>query len=148
MKHLKRFNENIGDSKYTTWNAHSKCVKFYNKYKSIVDFDESEYKQGDEPTNSDLLSEIGGLCNKLNMTKEDVKFVLDNFDCSFDGNKLLQSHYNLWVESDKGSLSLRNLVEDILEAAKLDSDAIDESDPEFIPYIMTMIENWMKKNNN
>lgn len=148
MKHLKKFNENIDDSKYTTWNEHSKCVKFYNKYKSIVDFDESGYEQGDGPTNGDLLSEIGDLCNKLNMTKEDVKFVLDNFNCSFDIDRLLQSTYNEWVESDKGSLSLRNLVEDILEAAKLDPDSIDESDPEFIPYIMTMIENWMKKNNN
>jgi hypothetical protein len=145
MKHLKGFNEEY-DNSNPTWNTHSKCVKFYKKYKSIVDFDESEYEQGDEPTNGDLLSKIGVLCNKLNMTKEDVKFVLDNFNCSFDGNKLLQSHYTLWVESDKGSNSLRNLVEDIIESCKLDVDAIKENDPDFVPYIMNMIENWVKNN--
>lgn len=99
MKHLKRFNEEIDDPQYM------KCQKFHQTYKSLVDFDESE--QGYEPTNMDLISDIGDLCNKLNMTKEDVKFVLDNFDCSFDTDKLLQSTYNEWVdEQSKYSISI------------------------------------------
>lgn len=135
MKHLKRFNEEIGDPRYI------KCNNFYREYKNIVDFDESV------PSRIDLLDEIGDLCNEFKMSKEDVKFVLDNFDCSFDIDGLLQSTYNEWVdEQGNDNDSLRDLVEDILDTAKLDPDAIDEADPDLIPHIMTMIENWIKKN--
>lgn len=36
--------------------------------------------------------------------------------------------------------SLEKLVKQILDAAKLDVDAIEESDPDFIPYIADMIK--------
>jgi len=145
MKHLKRFNEEIGDPQY------DKCHKFHQVYKKLVKFDEDEYLQGDEPSRIDLLSEIGDLCNRFNMTKEDVKFVLDNFDCAFDSDKLLQIIYDEWedeteTESGDDSEPIENLVERILDAAKLDVDAIKENDPEFVDYICSMITDWMKNN--
>jgi hypothetical protein len=42
--------------------------------------------------------------------------------------------------------SLNELVRQILDAAKLDVDAIEESDPDFIPYIADMIQSWIDKN--
>ena len=45
-----------------------------------------------------------------------------------------------------GDDSLNQLVKEILDAAKLDVDAIEESDPDFIPYIADMIQMWHDKN--
>jgi len=42
--------------------------------------------------------------------------------------------------------SLIQLSKEILDAAKLDVDAIEESDPDFIPYIADMIQSWIDKN--
>ena len=44
--------------------------------------------------------------------------------------------------------SLEELVRRILDAAKLDVDAIEESDPEFIPYVGDMIQMWANENIN
>lgn len=74
----------------------NKYYNFYFKYKNIINFDESEYDEGYEPSSGNLYSEIGDLCNEFDMNKEDVKWILDNLDCSFDCDKLLQSTYNYW----------------------------------------------------
>ena len=140
MKHLKKFNEEIGNPQEV------KCNDFYEKYKSIVDFNEDDYEQGEEPSKRDLLDEIGDLCNEMDMSQSDVKWVLDNLDCSFDVDGLLQIIYDNWVDENQIDPSLRQLVEKILDAAKLDVDAIEESDPEFIPYIANMIEMWHNQN--
>jgi hypothetical protein len=42
--------------------------------------------------------------------------------------------------------SLIQLSKEILDAAKLDVDAIEESDPDFIPYIADMIQKWCNQN--
>jgi hypothetical protein len=42
--------------------------------------------------------------------------------------------------------SLIQLSKEILDAAKLDVDAIEESDPEFISHIANMIEMWHNQN--
>lgn len=54
--------------------------------------------------------------------------------------------YDRIKKSDKSQddAALTQLVKQILDAAKLDVDAIEESDPEFIPYIADMIKNWSK----
>jgi hypothetical protein len=139
MKHLRKFNEGIGNTQKL------KCNDFYEKYKNIVDFDETNYDQGYEPTKNDLLSEIGDLCNEMDMTRSDVKWVLDNHDCSFDVDGLLQITYDEWMDENEIDPSLTELVKDILNAAKLDVDAIEESDPEFISYIANMIKMWHDK---
>lgn len=140
MKFLKKFNEEMGDPRFI------KCQSFYQKYKNIVDFDEDEYEQGDEPSTTDLLSDIGDLCNQMKMERDDVKFVLDNFDCKFDIDRLLQITYDNWVDENEIDPSLIELAKQILDASKLDVDAIEESDPEFIPYIADMIKSWHDKN--
>jgi len=42
--------------------------------------------------------------------------------------------------------SLTILVEHILDACKMDSDEVEESDPDFIPYIADMIKVWHENN--
>ncbi len=98
MRHLKKFNEEIGNPKEI------KYLDFYEKYKSIVDFNEDEYDQGDEPSNVDLLSEIGDLCNELDMSQSDIKWVLDNYDCSFDHDSLLQIIHDETVSNESSSV--------------------------------------------
>ncbi len=139
MKHLKKFNE---DNSNPLW---VKCNRFYQGYKNTVDFDQNDYEEGDEPSNRDLLSELGDLCNDLEMSKDDVKYVLDNFNCSFDIMRLLKIIYDEWVDENEIDPSLKELVERILDAAKLDVDAIKESDPDFIGYIGNMIKKWSSK---
>jgi hypothetical protein len=92
MKHLKKFNEEIGNPREV------KLEDFYQQYKNIVDFNEDDFEQGEEPSRVDLLSEIGDLCNELDMSKSDVKWVLDNYDCSFDIDGLLQITHDEWVD--------------------------------------------------
>ena len=82
MKHLKKFNEEIGNPKEI------KYLDFYQKYKNIVDYDEDE--EDNLPSRIDLLSEIGDLCNELDMSQSDIKWVLDNYDCTFDYDRLLK----------------------------------------------------------
>lgn len=42
--------------------------------------------------------------------------------------------------------SVIQLAKQILDAAKLDVDSIEESDPDFIPYIADMIQTWYNQN--
>lgn len=59
---------------------------------------EEDFDQGYEPSHIDLYDSLGELCLKYDLTKEDVKFVLDNYDCEFDVDKLLQSTYDSWID--------------------------------------------------
>jgi hypothetical protein len=54
-------------------------------------------------------------------------------------NELQESALNI---SDVMNSSLRQLVKSILDDCKLDVDAIEESDPEFIGYIADEILKW------
>jgi len=80
------------------WNLDS----YIRKANDILNYDE-EFEQGDEPSNVDLLSELGELSNDLEMTKGDmekvvssdkikndvdglVKIILDEYD-EFDSEK-------------------------------------------------------------
>lgn len=70
MKHLRKFNES----------KDQKILKFIQKLNLLYNYD--EFLPGDEPSNSDMLSEIGDLCNEFDMTSSDIKEVLDSNDVS------------------------------------------------------------------
>lgn len=84
MKHLKRFNENIYDSIFnreeSEINPETKINDFLQEFRNIVNYDEDEFEQGDEPSMTDILSEVGDLCNKFEMTQEELKNIIDNGD--------------------------------------------------------------------
>ncbi len=63
---IKRFNQ-LNESVYDD---------FVEDVKKIINPDE-EYEQGDEPSNADLLSEVGDLCNDYNFTDADIQKVID-----------------------------------------------------------------------
>lgn len=143
MKHLKKFNE---DNSNPLW---VKCNRFYQGYKNTVDFDQNDYEEGDEPSNRDLLSELGDLCNDLEMSKDDVKYVLDNFNCSFDSDKLLKITYDEWVDENEIDPSLKELVERILDAVgkypTINNRNAYQSDDNFIKEVADMIKKWSSK---
>jgi MoaA/NifB/PqqE/SkfB family radical SAM enzyme len=79
MKYLKKFNE-------ASFDRTEEFIKLAN---NIINYDESEYEQGDEPSNTDILSELGDLCNELTFTSEELQKVIDSGRIS-DPNKFLQ----------------------------------------------------------
>ena len=79
MKHLKKFNE-------ASFDRIEEFIKIADK---IINYDESEFEQGDEPSNTDILSELGDLCNELTFTSEELQQVIDSGRIS-DPNKFLE----------------------------------------------------------
>ena len=100
MKHLRKFNENI-----------DKISEFTNKFKNLVDYDEDEYEQGDEPSNVDLLSEIGELCNEFEMTSDDLQQVIDNGDDTIDNLIQILHDETLQSEAEGGQMSKAEIIE-------------------------------------
>lgn len=79
MKYLKKFNE-------ASFDRIEEFIKIADK---IINYDENEFEQGDEPSNTDILSELGDLCNELTFTSEEIQKVIDSGRIS-DPNKFLE----------------------------------------------------------
>lgn len=78
MKYLKKFNE-------ASFNRVEEFIKLADK---IINYDESEFEQGEEPSNTDILSELGDLCNELTFRSEELQQVIDSGRISDDNNFL------------------------------------------------------------
>lgn len=76
MKHLKKFNEEIGNPHHP--HNFSRIEEFIKSANQIINYDESEFEQGDEPSNTDILSELGDLCNELEFTSKDIEYVINS----------------------------------------------------------------------
>ena len=79
MKYLKKFNEASFD----------RIEEFIKMADKIINYDESELEEGDELSNTDILSELGDLCNELTFTSEEIQKVIDSGRIS-DPNKFLE----------------------------------------------------------
>ncbi len=79
MKYLKKFNE-------ASFDRVEEFIKLADK---IINYDESELEEGDQPSNSDILSELGDLCNELTFTSEELQQVINSGRIS-DPNNFLQ----------------------------------------------------------
>jgi hypothetical protein len=79
MKYLKKYNE-------ASFDRIEEFIKLADK---IINYDESEFEQGDEPSKADILSELGDLCNELTFTSEEIQQVIDSGRIS-DPNKFLE----------------------------------------------------------
>lgn len=79
MKYLKRFNE-------ASFDRIEEFIKLADK---IINYDESELEEGDEPSNTDILSELGDLCNELTFRSEELQQVINSGRIS-DPNNFLQ----------------------------------------------------------
>lgn len=76
MKHLKKFNEEIGNPHHP--HNFSRIEEFIKSANQIINYDESEFEQGDEPSNTDILSELGDLCNELELPSEELQHVINS----------------------------------------------------------------------
>jgi hypothetical protein len=56
---------------------------------AIINYDESELEEGDEPSNTDILSELGDLCNEMTFRSEELQQVINSGRIS-DPNNFLQ----------------------------------------------------------
>jgi len=90
MKHLKRFNEASFD----------RIEEFIKMADKIINYDESELEQGDEPSNTDILSELGDLCNELTFTSEELQQVIDSGRIS-DPNNFLEKIIEEIIEEEE-----------------------------------------------
>lgn len=79
MKYLKKFNE-------ASFDRIEEFIKIADK---IINYDDSELEEGDEPSNTDILSELGDLCNELTFTSEEIQQVINSGRIS-DPNKFLE----------------------------------------------------------
>ena len=79
MKYLKKFNE-------ASFDRIEEFIKIADK---IINYDESELEEGDELSNTDILSELGDLCNELTFTSEELQQVINSGRIS-DPNNFLQ----------------------------------------------------------
>jgi hypothetical protein len=71
---LKTFNQ-LNEGKYDD---------FIEEVKKVVNYNEEDYEEGDEPTNADLLSEVGELMNKYNLTTDDLQQIVDENPDNWD----------------------------------------------------------------
>lgn len=78
MKHLKKFNE-------ASFDRIEEFIKIADK---IINYDESELEEGDELSNTDILSELGDLCNELTFTSEELQQVINSGRISDPNNFL------------------------------------------------------------
>lgn len=117
MKKLQRFeNFNMrfpwtGEEKI---NPKTRIEDFKREFKNIVD-DTEEYEQGDEPSMADILSEVGDLCNKYEMSKSDLKTLIDNNE---DVDDILQIMYEDTEEDNNNStlVRLEDMIRDVIQS--------------------------------
>ena len=79
MKHLKRFNEASFD----------RIEEFIKMANDIINYNTSEYEEGNEPSKIDILSELGEICTELTFRPEELKQVIKSGRIS-DPNNFLQ----------------------------------------------------------
>ena len=117
MKKLQRFenfNMQFPFNREEKINPKTRIEDFKREFKKIVD-DTEEYEEGDEPTMNDILSEVGDLCNKYEMSKSDFKTLIDNNE---DVDGVLQIMYDDTEEEDNNEstlVRLENMIRDIIE---------------------------------
>jgi len=122
MKKLQRF-ENFNKvvmgsdifpfKKDETINTENRIEDFKKEFEKIVNYSEEDFKDGNEPTMNDILSEVGDLCNKYEMSKSDLKTLIDNNE-DIDG--ILQIMYEDTEEDNNSTLvNLENMIRDIIQ---------------------------------
>lgn len=130
MRYLKRFNEGIDGNS----GQDDKISNFIEGFNEIMG---GEFAPGDEPSNTDLLSEIGDLCNDLDMSSDDIKKVIDSGVSDVSG--LLKIIYDETLEDEMengsgytgykdGSERKQEVYNAITEMVKLEKQGKDNRD--------------------
>ena len=84
---IKKFNEyNLTESNSTQ----DKIDKFYTSMINIVNYDEDEYEEGDEPSMGDLFELVGDLMDNMNMSTEDLQSVVDRYPNDSDVERFVK----------------------------------------------------------
>lgn len=96
---------------HTNENNSDELIRFYNEYKELCD--------RDDLGNHELWTEIGQLTLKHNLTKDDVLYVLNNFDCNFDIHNFLKQTWEDWdkYEEDQKNTKLSDRIKAEIKAS-------------------------------
>lgn len=153
MKKLQRFenfNMRFPWTREEKINPKTRIEDFKREFKKIVD-DTEEYEEGDEPTMNDILSEVGDLCNKYEMSKSDLKTLIDNNE---DVDGVLQIMYDDTEEDNNNStlVRLEDMIRDIIQSELYLRDVpysmeegAQEVDPESLDDAAKAVINLLKK---
>ena len=93
-----------------------KIKEFHDKVKSIVDFDEDEYEQGDEPSHVDILSEVGSLMNQMNLTTQDIRDVVDAYPNDMYIEQYVKGQLEFDEKTEKQEKDVIDIIRKELEA--------------------------------
>lgn len=129
-KRIMRFNESINKTNIDN---------YYRAYKAWLT---EEPEEDNEPTNYERWMEVGQLTIKHHLSKEDVKYILDNYDTSFDWDGLLQSTYDKWTDNDDSQLSWDSLYDKYVNHVNKESR---NHNRDYTTSPHRLVFNWLKK---
>lgn len=107
---IKKFNEYSLNEELENNQESNKLEDFYNKMKKLVNYDEDEYEQGDEPTRSDLASEVGDLMDEYELTTDDLQSIVDKYPNDTDVEWYVKSQLDYELEISGKNIELLNVL--------------------------------------
>ncbi len=140
-------------SSFIKESINSNIINFYNEYKGLFS-DPDDDDLDNIPSKIDLYDEIGELTLKHNLSYEDVGYILNSLDTSFDTDGLLKSTYNTWVDenvSKTTNIDLKSRIEDLIHSnirlRQVPYSQTDdmEADPDSVESAATEIIDMLKK---
>lgn len=122
MKHIRKFNENKkSNSNFGSWNnairelgnmdksKNSKYQDFIDRVNALLDDEDGGF------TSTDLLSEIGDLCNEFDLSAKDIKKVIDSGKIINDNDRLLNIIYEDSLKEETVTNNSSNLESEIAD---------------------------------
>lgn len=107
---IKKFNEYSLNEEIENNQESNKLEDFYNKMKKLVNYDEEEYEQGDEPTRSDLASEVGDLMDEYELTTDDLQSIVDKYPNDTDVEWYVKPQLDYELEQSGKNIELLNVL--------------------------------------
>lgn len=106
---IKPYKHKIGKSVEKT-KSPTKLEDFYDEMKKIVNYDEDEYDQGDEPTRSDLASEVGDLMDEYELTTDDLQSIVDKYPNDIDVEWYVKPQLDYELKQSGKNIELLNVL--------------------------------------
>jgi antitoxin component HigA of HigAB toxin-antitoxin module len=98
---LKRFNE-LNEGKLDDFK------------KDVEEYLNTEYEEGEEPSNVDMLDEVGELMNKYNLTTDDLQKIVDDNPDSWEIQTYVRPQLNYEVKEQTEKEKLVSDLKDII----------------------------------
>lgn len=107
---IKKFNQFAINEEVNPYVGMDKIKMFYDDMKKLVDYDEDEYEQGDEPSPADFFSEVGDLMDKYLMSISDLQEVVKKYPNDIDVNMYVKGQLEYEIKEKEKKDTLNNLL--------------------------------------